>query len=187
MEENMKNRIKAGAKKFIDDGFGEIINELAEEDTQTKEEYKDPCEPDCCKHKYHCGTCNTAVFYSPRNYASRPYDIPNICRVCHPDNMTVTQTPVHIDKSTPPEERDWKERFTKIMLEYLDYVNLKHSALHNRPGTELSYPEFHKFTDFIAQEIRKGQEEVLRKYNTFEGDFPEFVESLGIDITNKEE
>lgn len=46
------------------------------------EEYKKPCDKGCLNHKYHCCKCNTAVSYSPANYASRPQDIPNWCEYC---------------------------------------------------------------------------------------------------------
>lgn len=45
-------------------------------------DYQDPCWKGCHMHKYHCAKCNTAVSYSPANYASRPSDIPNQCLYC---------------------------------------------------------------------------------------------------------
>lgn len=52
---------------------------------EKEKEYKQPCKEKCLEHKYHCVKCNTAVSYSPANYASRPQDIPNWCEYCHPD------------------------------------------------------------------------------------------------------
>jgi hypothetical protein len=42
-------------------------------------------EPICSAHKYHCGTCNRPLTFSPANYASRPQDIPNPCEYCFPN------------------------------------------------------------------------------------------------------
>lgn len=48
---------------------------------ETKE-YQEPCLEGCLEHKYHCAKCNTAVSYSPQNFASRPQDIINQCLNC---------------------------------------------------------------------------------------------------------
>lgn len=50
-----------------------------------KKEYKKPCKKNCLEHKYHCAKCNTAISYSPANYASRLQDIPNPCAKCTPE------------------------------------------------------------------------------------------------------
>lgn len=66
------------------DKFCDMIKEM-------EEEYTKPCDKDikdCTKHKYHCAKCNTAVSYSPANYASRPQDIPNWCLKCQKDNTS---------------------------------------------------------------------------------------------------
>lgn len=64
--------------------------------------------------------------------------------------------------TVPPQEytEEWREPFTKILLEYLDSVNLRHAALYNRPVNEITYPEFHRFYDFISNLLAEKRKRV---------------------------
>ena len=47
-----------------------------------------------------------------------------------------------------------ESRFDEMMLDYLDMINLRFAALHNRPVVEKTYPEFGRFKSFISSEIQ---------------------------------
>ncbi len=69
-------------------------------------EYKEPCQKGCLVHKYHCSVCNTAVSFSPANFASRLEDIPNQCEYC----KTNPQDPLQEKQ----ERTNWRERFRQL-------------------------------------------------------------------------
>lgn len=86
---------------------------------------QEKCKKDCLEHKYHCGTCNRPLGYSPANYFSRPQDIPNICEYCFGKQEVIFHTP---EKEEPSWIKKWKERFCvdHIVLndqEQIDFIS----------------------------------------------------------------
>ena len=128
-------------------------------------EYKNPCKEKCLEHKYHCVKCNTAVSYSPANFASRPFDIPNQCENC--ERTFKPETPQYIEPSEnkgdtisakdffTPKHTEWEEELSKICF-MVDCSNKEIIRIEK------------ELNNFIKSLLAKEREEAETRYGRWE-------------------
>lgn len=130
-----------------------------------KNNEKSKCKINCLEHKYHCAKCNTPVSYSPANFASRPFDIPNQCENCNPFEPETPQKEYICEKKKhtdgicqacrPDSPQDtvsgWRKEF------HHRFIND-----HNMEWRPLRGLWEDDITDFIAELLSKQKKEIIQ-------------------------
>ena len=60
---------------------------------------------------------------------------------------------------SPIQKDTIREEFNEMLIKYLEYLDLKTAMFCNRPNTEKTYPELHKFHDFIQSKLDQAYQQ----------------------------